>query len=1035
MDATRLRSVRHKLLLMVLVANFFTLMAAGATLFYHDLRDNRTKMANELGALADIVGLGNVAALEFDDAKVANENLAQLRSNPNIVAAAIYTAQGALFAQYVRDGEARAGGPANRASQRNSTAIPDGPGPYRFSVNGGDLTLFKAIDSQQNPVGTVYLKKSYDLSKWIRDYLIILGSVMLASLGLGLIISSRLQRWISGPIQEVSTVARQVMEQRNYQLRATKTTEDEIGQLADAFNGMLQTLEHEIAERTLAEQTVRSLNEKLEQRVSDRTAELQIANQTLVTRTDEAESANRTKANFLANMSHEIRTPMNGILGLAYLLEQSNLDENSADLVKKIRNAGRSLQSIINDILDFSKIEAGRLEIEHVPFRIADVLDNLSGIMAANAGGKDIEMLISPAPPIGGQLLGDVLRLEQVLINLTGNAIKFTEGGSIVVGISLLARDDKIAKLRFSVKDSGIGISFEKQQQIFDAFSQADVSTTRRFGGTGLGLTICRHLVTRMGGEIGVISEAGKGSEFWFTIPFEWCAGVEYAPPEMVGLDVLIVDDSEIARENLALTAQSVGWKPTKVESGEAAIQKLSTKYEAMSAFNVLLVDWKMPGMDGLEVAAKVHSTFKGEVAPIVLMVTAFARDELLKQPNIDLVDGILNKPVTSSSLYNTVAEVLRRRGKGGLGGLHSSFQSVGKRIPDVRVLVVDDSEINREVVMRILVMDGAVVDTVNDGQAALDWLHTNPDAIDIVLMDVQMPVMDGYEATRRLRALPEFANLPIVALTAGAFKTQQDAAQKAGMNAFVAKPFNVEELITTIQKLTHCVPELTGKSSTEQHSASTAANSPHPSVTVSKTLHTDSTNLSGIDVVQGLSVWKELAAYQKFLLIFSTSYADSAERLGNYYLAKNYEAASALLHKLKGAAGNLALTEVARLAAELEAVDVSHDINEALDHLRQALDIAVSSIAVFTAADPEQVSESPESANASRAAPLLTKLMGALDTDAPDQANQLLDDLIPVLPLASLSPLRSCVDNFDFRGAENLVRSIAKQLGIKVEE
>ncbi len=290
MDATRLRSVRHKLLLMVLVANFFTLMAAGATLFYHDLRDNRTKMANELGALADIVGLGNVAALEFDDAKVANENLAQLRSNPNIVAAAIYTAQGALFAQYVRDGEARAGGPANRASQRNSTAIPDGPGPYRFSVNGGDLTLFKAIDSQQNPVGTVYLKKSYDLSKWIRDYLIILGSVMLASLGLGLIISSRLQRWISGPIQEVSTVARQVMEQRNYQLRATKTTEDEIGQLADAFNGMLQTLEHEIAERTLAEQTVRSLNEKLEQRVSDRTAELQIANQTLVTRTDEAES-------------------------------------------------------------------------------------------------------------------------------------------------------------------------------------------------------------------------------------------------------------------------------------------------------------------------------------------------------------------------------------------------------------------------------------------------------------------------------------------------------------------------------------------------------------------------------------------------------------------------------------------------------------------------------------------------------------------------------------------------------------------------
>jgi CheY-like chemotaxis protein/HPt (histidine-containing phosphotransfer) domain-containing protein len=458
-----------------------------------------------------------------------------------------------------------------------------------------------------------------------------------------------------------------------------------------------------------------------------------------------------------------------------------------------------------------------------------------------------------------------------------------------------------------------------------------------------------------------------------------------------------------------------------------------------------LLVDWKMPGMDGLEVAAKVHSTFKGEVAPIVLMVTAFARDELLKQPNIDLVDGILNKPVTSSSLYNTVAEVLRRRGKGGIGGMHSSLERVGKRIPDVRVLVVDDSEINREVVMRILVMDGAVVDMVNDGQAALNWLHANPNAVDIVLMDVQMPIMDGYEATRKLRTLPEFANLPIVALTAGAFKAQQDAAQKAGMNAFVAKPFNVEELITTIQKLTHCVPELaeqsnaeagsTQKSNAEQNSASKTSRNSRQSVTVSKTLNTDTTNLPGIDIVQGLSVWQELAAYQKFLLIFSASYADSANTLNGYYLSKNYQAANALLHKLKGAAGNLALNDIARLAAELETMDVANDFSETLSHLRLALTTAVNSIAVFAAANPEQICASPVTVDSEKAAPLLMRLMGALDTDAPDQASQLLDDLIPVMPLVLLTPLRTCVDNFDFRGAENLIRNIAKQLRIKVEE
>lgn len=1030
MMALRLRSVRDKLLLMVLVANVVTLLAAGGALLYHDLQENRTRAVSELTALADILGQGSVLALEFDDPKVANENLAQLQANPNIVAAAIYTVKGTLFAQH-------------SFNKNDTDDLPTAPEEDGFHFDVGELQVFKRITSKNNKVGIIYLKERYDLAAWLQDYLTILALVLAVSLLLGLLISSRLQRWISVPIEAVSSVARQVMEQRNYRLRAIKSTEDEVGQLADAFNGMLQTLEHEISERNSAEQSIRTLNAELEQRVIERTIELQVTNKTLEARTVEAEAANHAKADFLANMSHEIRTPMNGILGLAYLLEQNNLDGDSADLVKKIRNAGRSLQAIINDILDLSKIEAGRLEIEHSPFNLIDVLDNLSGIMSANAGDKDLELTISPAPDIGGQLLGDALRLEQVLINLAGNAIKFTSHGSVSLNISLVSRDNNNVRLRFSVKDSGIGIPAEKQAHIFSAFSQADVSTTRRFGGTGLGLTICRHLVTQMGGEIGVVSTENQGSEFWFTIPFECCVATEYAVPDMATLEVLIVDDSEIARENLSLTAKSVGWHPTQVESGEAAIQTMLGKAGTKESFNVLLVDWKMPGMDGLEVAAKIHSTFANNSIPIVLMVTAFSRDELLKQTNIGAIDGILTKPVTSSTLYNSVAEVLRvRERKNFAAGLRSSAQRKHKRIPGIRVLLVDDSEINREVGKRILTIDGASVVLAEDGKAAIDWLRSNPSAVDIVLMDVQMPVMDGYEATRHLRDMPEIAHLPVIALSAGAFKAQQEAALKAGMNAFIAKPFNVDELIASIQGLTHCYPEAAeaydGINNNAAKSAQKTGDSTsgiytknsYPAAVIS-----DVDDLPGIAVGKGLSVWNDVAVYRKFLLKFAVDYAESGRDLARYFSEKDYTAANALAHKLKGTAGNLALPEVAQLASELEVMDVTYYPDDILNRLQVALNTVSASVLLFTRVKNIPALSSPATVNMEEATTLLPELMKALDTDAPDQATKLLDNLIPIVPHAALASVRSCVDSFDFRGAEILLRNLADQLGINLEE
>jgi len=995
------RSISKKLLLLVLAANLSTLLMAGAALLYHDFQEARAKTAAELNTLANLLGQGSLTALEFSDARVASENLGHLRAAPNVTAAAIYTSKGTLFASYVRE----------PAQARLLPARPTGDGIH---FNGAELSIFKTVGNAQEALGVVFIRERHDLSGWLRDYLAILGAVLLASLAFGLAISTRLQRWISGPVLAVADVARLVMERHDFRLRAPKTTEDEVGQLADAFNGMLQTLEHEMAERNAAELAVRNLNEDLERRVHARTAELEVANDKLTVRTEEAESANRAKADFLANMSHEIRTPMNGILGLAYLLDRRKLDHESAEMVRKIRNAGRSLQAIISDILDFSKIEAGRLEIEHTPFHLSDICDNLAAIMAANAGDKEIELVISPAPHIGGQVLGDALRLEQILINLTGNAIKFTERGGVKVSMTLMSQDERVARVRFAVSDTGIGIPLDKQAHIFSAFSQADASTTRRFGGTGLGLTICRRLVEKMGGEIGVISSPGKGSEFWFTVPFAWVPDAELAPPELARLDVLIADDSEIARENLGQTARSVGWNTTMVDSGEAALQKVLARQARQSHYDVMLVDWKMPGMDGLDLATRLRGSLHDTVTPIVLMVTAFSQAELLSQPHIDCVDGVLSKPVTSSALYNGVAAALRRRG----GAIPAAAAATDEqRLPGMRVLVVDDSDINREVARRILEAEGAQVELASDGASALAWLCAHRQAVDVVLMDVQMPGMDGYEATRRLRDTELCRTLPVIALTAGAFKNQQDAARAAGMDAFVAKPFNVDELIATILRLTRSLPgamRLAG-------SAPAAAVDDFP----------------GIAVQQGLAAWRDAAAYRKFLRKFSADYGHSGAQLATWYAQGDHAAAQALTHKLKGGAASLALPDVARAAGDLQTAEhEGADTSGPLHALLEALAVACASIAAYAGAnDAPSAAEVAAVAGRGNAAMLLRELLLALDTDAPDRASMVLDQLAPLISANTAAQLLSSINDFDFRGAEALALGLVTELGLELEE
>jgi len=612
--------------------------------------------------------------------------------------------------------------------------------------------------------------------------------------------------------------------------------------------------------------------------------------------TDEALAAGQAKADFLANMSHEIRTPMNAVLGLAELLGSRVQDPESRRLVRRIQRAGDSLQAIIDGILDFSKIEAGHLELEAAEFQLDDVLENLATVMGGNAGAKSIELAIAPSPPEAGRLIGDAHRLGQILINLTGNAIKFTEKGSVEVGIECLSAAEGVATLRFEVRDTGVGIPQENLAGLFNAFSQEDSSITRRFGGTGLGLAISKRLVQMMDGEIGVESRPGEGSRFWFTAMLRTRQPRKAHGDELSGLEVLIADDNVTSRVTIAKIASSLGWQVASVDSGEAAMRQALARQESGHGIEVLLLDWKMPDLDGLEVASRLRAKLSDQAQPVILLTTAYARDELPEHPLRGNVDGVLTKPLTGSSLYEAVAEARNRRsGKDSEPPPHP----VEERLKGIHVLIVDDNETNRDLMRDICENEGAFPTLVPSGQAALDWLSKHPDEADIVLMDIQMPGMDGYETTRALRARPALSGLPVVALSAGVLKNEREAAFGAGMDDFIPKPFKLLELIRTVQRLAH------------SRRMAIAAPEGSPADETSQT--------KLVDLAQGISLWGSESSYRKRLEKFATEIGDTATSIATHIAKRETTEAKFELHRMRGTAAILGLGRLVENAAQME--------------------------------------------------------------------------------------------------------------------
>ncbi|MBF0153519.1 MAG: response regulator [Magnetococcales bacterium] len=980
-----------------------TTLISGTALFLVSIIWVTTEYFREREALVEnisvqmrLISLSSRAALMFNDAQTAQGILNALQASNSINHAVILTKTGKTFVTYTR--------PGYKETKDDYLTIVKRTGPH---FSNAELIIHEPISIDNDVVGEIIVQAGLNVffDDLARDLLAIVF-ITLPTLFFSFMFASKLYNLMTRPIEVLRKAAIDIGESR-FEGHVHIDSQDEIGELAAAFNKM---------SRDLGEQ-----RKALEQ-------------------------ANRAKSEFLANMSHEIRTPMNAVIGLADLALQSDISLKTRDYLLKISNSARSLLRIINDILDFSKIEAGRLELEERPFALRDVFVHIADLFRARVSEKNIELILCVSEECHYALAGDALRLEQILLNLVSNAVKFTETGEIEIQVRTVQEQATEIMLQFSVRDTGPGMTQEQADKIFSPFTQADSSTTRKHGGTGLGLSISQRLVEMMQGHLWVTTAPGQGSTFFFTARFRHQRGVESEemciPAELEHLALLVVDDNAAARHAIDKSLSGFGFHVVGAASGREALLLVRQAMAAASPFRLVMADWLMPEMDGITTLRHISEECASGMPPKMVLMVPFNRETEAKNASKDIdIASFMPKPANCSLLFDTIMDVF---GQGVARFLKNESHVVDtarirEQIGGAQVLLVEDNAINRQVAEEILLSVGVLVDKAEDGLKAVEKVITT--MYDAVLMDIQMPIMDGFQATQKIRDNPQLQELPIIAMTAHAMAGDRERCLAAGMNDHVAKPIDRSFLYAVLINWIRPRPGLGVQALAVQKPETEADPAGFPET------------LPGINIEAALA---RIGGKKKLLLSLLKEFyrdhalaADNIEKLLQSQNEENGVSAKQMVHTIKGMAGNLAAMELFEAARSLEKALLAGSADiwpEPLAIFKHAMDRVMGGIK--SVRDQQEMVDSEKSDGMARLpdlqADVILPLLQELDRHIQKKDFKVLETFEKVQAILAGSPglvhdklaeLGGCLDRLDFKKGKNSLEDLVTLLKPHLDE